>query len=42
MRYVFYAFCGLGLLIAWMNLTTDGAIAKKHLLHTEQPASFSQ
>ncbi|PKB14126.1 hypothetical protein B0I00_2755 [Novosphingobium kunmingense] len=41
MRYVVYAFCGLGMLIAWMNLTVDGARAKKHLLHAEQPAAYS-
>ncbi len=40
MRYVVYAFIGLGVLIAWMNFTTDGARAKKHLLHTEQPAEY--
>ncbi|MFM5885796.1 MAG: hypothetical protein ACKOQ3_10830 [Novosphingobium sp.] len=40
MRYVFYAFIGLGVVIAWMNLTVDGARAKKHLLHTQQPAAY--
>ena len=32
MRYVFYAFIGLGLMATWMNTTVDGARAKKHLL----------
>ncbi|WP_296679357.1 hypothetical protein [Novosphingobium sp.] len=40
MRYVFYAFIALGMLIAWMNLTSDGARAKKHLLHSQQPAAY--
>lgn len=41
MRYVFYAFAALGLIAAWMNLTEDGARVKNHLLHTEQPAAYS-
>lgn len=32
MRYVFYAFIALGMVIAWMNLTPDGMRAKQHLI----------
>lgn len=41
MRYVFYAFIALGMIAVWMNLTEGGARAKSHLLHTEQPADYS-
>lgn len=31
MRYVFFAFAGLGIAFAWLNHTDDGARAKRHL-----------
>lgn len=40
MRYVFFAFACLAMVIAWMNLTPNGERAKSHLLSGEQSAAY--